>query len=203
VYYVQDKNLISKTGAKAVREQDSYSYPFNVGDKVKITDPVDGIQFEAEVVGADHYHELTAASNPDNPNEGLKNVWVSYTLTSDDAPENWGNRFWAVDSQKAKETGLPRVPEFERAFYVASGNAERPEGIEFESKLSGRVDLSVVGEALHSSSENGQVTAQGILFTYRNSETNQVWAEEVFLGEDDKPERMVFDAIFDVAFELE
>jgi len=184
-----------------MNDEDRYSYSFEVGREILITDPETSQKFQAKVIGVDHYTELTAAPNPVNLEEGLVNSWVSYTLTSDNVPEKWGNRFWAVDSQKAKETGNPRIKEFERAFFVASPQAKSPDGFVFEPLLSGRVDLSVVGEALHSTSNDGDVVARGILFTYCDKEKNKIWSEEVFTSENGMPERMVFEAISDVMYE--
>ena len=186
---------------KNMKDEDRYSYSFEVGREILITDPETSKKFQAKVVGVDHYTEITAAPNPVNLEEGLINSWVSYTLTSDNAPEKWGDRFWAVDSQKAQETGLPRISKLERAFYVVAQNTEKPEGFAFEALLSGRVDLSVVGEALHSTSDDGDIVARGILFTYRDKEKNKVWSEEVFTSENGTPERMVFEAIPGVVYE--
>ncbi len=179
-----------------------YSYDLKVGDEIVITDPVSSASFTAKVVGADTYREITAAFNHAEASHGLKNRWVSYTLTSEDAPEHWGKRFWAVDSQKAEESGAPRLPEVQRAFYVASDKLVRPNGYEFEDRMSGRVDLSVAGEALHSvAADGGAHEAHGTLFTFRKPETGEIWAEEVFLDEQQEPQRMVFEARFDIPFE--
>lgn len=181
---------------------DAYSYNLRVGDRVAITDPETQSVFKARVVGADVYSEVTAAFNGGDAGHGLKNSWVSYTLTSDDAPEGWGKRFWAVDSQKAEESGAPRLPEVKRAFYVASERMNKPEGFQFEDRMSGRVDLRVSGEALHSmKDEGGGNTAHGTLFTFRNPASGDIWAEEVFLDEYEEPQRMVFEARFGVPFE--
>lgn len=177
-----------------------YNFDLKVGQKIVITDPVTQKDFSALVVGADHYDELTAAANPANPAQGLKNNWVSYTLTSEDAPPHWGKRFWAVDSQKASESGAPRLPDFSRAFYVAAQSQMRPEGFQFEDSMSGRVKLTVDGEALHAKEDaNGGVIAEGTLFTFRDPK-GKIWAEEVFTGPNGEPERMVFDALKDVKF---
>jgi len=184
-----------------MNDEDRYNYSFEVGREILITDPETSQKFKAKVVGVDRYTELTAAPNTANLEEGLINNWVSYTLTSDNAPKKWGDRFWAVDSQKAQETGDPRIPKFEKAFYVTAQNIEKPEGFVFEPLLSGRVDLSVVGEALHSTSNDGDIVARGILFTYCDKEKNKIWSEEVFTSEDGIPERMVFEALSDVVYE--
>jgi hypothetical protein len=184
------------------KQDDRYSYDLKVGDEIAITDPKTSVTFKARVVGADTYREITAAFNHAEAGHGLKNRWVSYTLTSEDAPEHWGQRFWAVDSQKADESGAPRLPDVQRAFYVASDKLIRPNGYEFEDRMSGRVDLSVAGEALHSlQGEQGGSVANGTLFTFREPETGEIWAEEVFLDENEEPQRMVFEAKFDVPFE--
>ncbi|MCB1591184.1 MAG: hypothetical protein KDI90_01910 [Alphaproteobacteria bacterium] len=181
---------------------EKYSYDLKVGDEIAITDPETHAVFTARVVGADTYNEVTAAFNHAEAGHGLKNRWVSYTLTSEDAPEHWGRRFWAVDSQKADESGAPRLPDVQRAFYVASDKLIRPNGYEFEDRMSGRVDLSVAGEALHSvEGETGTSVAIGTLFTFRNPESGDIWAEEVFLDDQQEPQRMVFEAKFDVPFE--
>lgn len=183
-------------------QDDEYSFALAVGDEIAITDPKTSAVFKAKVVGADTYREVTAAFNSAEKGQGLKNSWVSYTLVSDDAPPGWGNRFWAVDSQKDAESGAPRLPEVKRSFYVASDQQTRPEGFAFEDRMSGRVDLSVAGEALHAvQAEGGASEAHGTLFTFRKTDSGEIWAEEVFLDEAQEPQRMVFEAKFDVPFE--
>lgn len=175
-----------------------YDFNFELGDKIKIIDSEQNKKFTAEVVGVDSYNEVTDVPSSQDPTEGLRNKWVSYTLVSKDAPDSWGNRFWAVDSQKDAENGVPRLLNVERSFYVAAQSQVSPLGFEFEKAMSGRVQLNVAGDALHA---KGAV-AEGDLFTYREPETGKIWAEEVFVVDDGKLERMVFDAKFDVDFEL-
>lgn len=184
------------------KDNAQYNFDLQVGQQISITDPVTLRNFEAKVIGADHYDELAAAPHPDNQNEGLRNSWISYTLVSEDAPEHWGNRFWAVDSQKAAETGQPRLPQVSKAFYVASSSPVRPDGFQFEETMSGHVKLSVVGEALYSTQDaSGSVAATGTLFTYLNPE-GKIWAEEVFVDAAGKSSRMVFDSMPEVEFDV-
>ncbi len=175
-------------------------FNFSLHEEIMIVDTQSQQTFHAKVVGLDRYLETLAAPNPNNPLQGLKNSWISYTLTSEDAPEQWGNRFWAVDSQGADETGNPRLLELQKSFYVASNQLMKPEGFDYDPLLSGRVDLAVEGEALHSHQDADAITAQGHLATYRNKQ-GEIWAEEAFTSAEGVSERMVFDALFSFKYE--
>ena len=179
---------------------DEYRFDFTLGQEIKITDPKTAEEFTAKVIGVDHYDSLISSGDPSDADFGLQNHWTSYTLEADDPAEGWGKRFWAVDSQRAREVDSVRESFLKRSFYVASQNAHVPEGFEHQAWLSGAVQLNVEGEALHAIDTDAGKIVQGVLNTYLNPETREVWAEEAFLDEDGLPQRMVFDARFDVDF---
>ena len=128
---------------------------------------------KASVIGIDRYTERTAA--------GGENTWVSYTLETEH-----GQRFWAVDGQKAVGADEAYLP---RSFYVPSNDNNPPKGCELDRDLSGYVELRTEGDSELSGGADLDI---GALFTYR-SQDGRVWAEETFKGAD----RITFDAVFE------
>ena len=170
----------------------NYEFDLAFGKCIEIIDPVTLRPFNAEVIGVDHYQLLSAAAEFSDLTRGMHNKWCSYTLVSDDAPDDWGMRFWAVDSQVDAQSDLPRFTDMPCSFSIASPHSHVPDGFVFEPILSGRVDLYVQGEALHVIEKNGVRVVEGALNVYRRAGTSYIWAEEVFQNADGLAERMVF-----------